>query len=54
MIEFNAVENIKTPVSAKLYPEIEQKMRLFSNEIGIPMDELDLLLWSRKNGKILK
>ena len=54
LIEFNAVENIKIPVSAKLYPEIEQKMRLFSNEIGIPMDELDLLLWSRRNGKILK
>lgn len=54
MIEFNAVENIKIPVSAKLYPEIEQKMRLFSNEIGIPMDELDLLLWSRRNGKIMK
>ena len=54
MIEFNAAENIKIPVSAKLYPEIEQKMRLFSNEIGIPMDELDLLLWSRRNGKILK
>jgi len=54
LIEFNVIENIKTPVSAKLYPEIEQKMRLFSNEIGIPMDELDLLLWSRRNGKIMK
>ena len=54
MIEFNVIENIKTPVSAKLYLEIEQKMRLFSNEIGIPMDELDLLLWSRRNGKIMK
>ena len=54
LIEFNVIENIKTPVSAKLYPEIEQKMRLFSNEIRIPMDELDLLLWSRRNGKILK
>ena len=54
LIEFNAAENIKIPVSAKLYPEIEQKMRIFSNEIGIPMDELDLLLWSRRNGRILK
>ena len=54
LIEFNAAENIKIPVTAKQYPEIEQKMKLFSNEIGIPMDELDLLLWSRKNGKILK
>ena len=54
MIEFNAADNIKIPLPAKHYPEIEQKLRLFSNEIGIPMDELDLLLWSRRNGKILK
>ncbi len=54
LIEFNVIENIKTPVTAKQYPEIEQKMRFFSNEIGIPTDELDLLLWSRRNGRILK
>lgn len=54
MVEFNAADNIKIPLPGKLYPEIEQKLRIFSNEIGIPMDELDLLLWSRKNGKIMK
>ncbi|MDP6647898.1 MAG: N-glycosylase/DNA lyase [Candidatus Woesearchaeota archaeon] len=54
LIEFNVIDKIKMPVSAKQYPEIEKKMKFFSNEIGIPMDELDLLLWSRKNGKILK
>ena len=54
LIEFDIIDNIKTPVTAKLYPEIEKKMKLFSNEIEIPMDELDLLLWSRRNGKILK
>jgi len=54
LIEFNVIENIKMPLPAKQYPEIEKKMKQFSNEIGIPMDELDLLLWSRKNGRILK
>lgn len=54
MMEFNVVENIKLPITRRQYPELEQKMRLFSNEIGIPMDELDLLLWSRRSGKILK
>ena len=54
MIEFNAADNIKIPLPGKLYPEIEQKLKIFSNEIGIPMDELDLLLWSRRNGRILK
>ena len=54
LIELNVIENIKIPVTAKQYPEIEQKMRLCSSEIGIQMDKLDLLLWSRRNGKILK
>jgi len=54
LIEFNIIENLKTPLPAKQYPEIEKKMKMFSNEIEIPMDELDLLLWSRRNGKILK
>ena len=54
LIEFSVIDNVKTPVTAKQYPKIEQKMRFFSNEIGIPMDELDLLLWSRRNGRILK
>lgn len=54
MIEFNVAENIKIPLAPKQYPELEQKLKVFSNDIGIPMDELDLLLWSRKNGNILK
>jgi len=55
LIEFNVIEkDIKLPLTIKTYPEIEKKMKLFSNELGIPMDELDLLLWSRKNGRILK
>ena len=55
LIEFNVIEkDIKLPLTIKTYPEIEKKMKIFSNELGIPMDELDLLLWSRKNGKILK
>ena len=36
------------------YLEIEKKFIGFSKEIGIDVDELDLLLWSRKNGRILK
>ena len=54
MIEFNAAENIKLPLPPRHYLEIERKLKLFSNDIGIPMDELDLLLWSRKNGRIMK
>jgi len=55
LIEFNVIDkDTKLPLTLKTYPEVEKKMKLFSNEIEIPMDELDLLLWSRKNGRILK
>lgn len=36
------------------YTDIERKMAAFSKKIGIPMDELDLTLWSYKTGEILK
>ncbi len=36
------------------YLAIERKVREFAEEIGIDMDHLDLLLWSRKTGEILK
>ena len=53
MHEFNVLnENIK--LTPKNYLEIEQKFKDFSKDIGIGIDELDLLLWSRKNGRILK
>lgn len=52
--EFGVIRNIKRPDTKKKYIEIENKMRAFSKKIGIDMDELDLLLWSRKTGKILK
>jgi len=54
LLEFRVIEELKTPLKISEYKEIENKMKLFSNEIGIPMDELDLLLWSRRTGKILK
>lgn len=36
------------------YLAIEQRLRAFADEIAIDMDHLDLLLWSRKTGEILK
>ena len=55
LIEFNVIDkDTKLPLTLKTYLEVEKKMKIFSNEIQIPMDELDLLLWSRKNGRILK
>ena len=52
--EFEVIEKNEKPKNSKEYLEIEQQFIDFSKEIGIDMDKLDLLLWSRKNGRILK
>ena len=54
LFEFEVIKTNEKPKNAKEYLEIEQKFIDFSKDIGINMDELDLLLWSRKNGRILK
>jgi N-glycosylase/DNA lyase len=36
------------------YFEVERKFIDFSDKIGIPIDELDLLFWSRENGEVFK
>jgi thermostable 8-oxoguanine DNA glycosylase len=42
------------PATREGYRAIEQRLERFASEIGIDMDHLDLLLWSRKTGEILK
>ncbi|MBI3027051.1 N-glycosylase [Candidatus Woesearchaeota archaeon] len=52
--EFGILKTNEKPKNGKEYLEIEQKFIDFSKSVGINMDELDLLLWSMKNGRILK
>lgn len=52
--EFGVLKNNKRPKNRREYIEIEEEFKDFSKNINIDMDELDLLLWSRKNGRILK
>lgn len=52
--EFGVLKTNDKPKNRQQYFDIEKKFIDFSKEIGIDMDELDLLLWSRKNGRILK
>ena len=54
LYEFEVLKTNEKPKNNKDYLEIEQKFIDFSENVGIDMDELDLLLWSRKNGRILK
>jgi N-glycosylase/DNA lyase len=52
--ELGVLPEAKRPANRKQYVFMEEKMREFSKEIKIGMDELDLALWSYRTGEILK
>ncbi len=54
LAEFGYIESPKPPSTRKKYLETEKVLKTFSQDLGIDFDELDLLLWSRKTGVILK
>ncbi len=54
MHEHNIIDEIPTSLNKNKYLELEQSIIQFSHQLNINMDELDLLLWSMKNGRILK
>ena len=54
LAEFEVIESPKPPATKKGYVAIEERLKLFSDSIGIDFDELDLLLWYTKTGEILK
>src|SRR3989344_5359614 len=52
--KLKVIDKIPKTLNRKDYIEIEDKFRRFSKEIGIKMDELDLLFWSLETGKIFR
>lgn len=54
LYELGVLEDNQKPANKKKYIDIEDRLRAFSRDIGIDMDELDLALWSYKTGMILK
>lgn len=48
------IEDMPKTLTKKRYMEIENKMREFSRDIGIPLSHLDLLFWSKETGEIFK
>jgi N-glycosylase/DNA lyase len=52
--ELGVIEKIPKNLTKKEYIKIEDKMKGFSKRIGIPLDELDLLFWSKETGFIFK
>ncbi|MDD5503882.1 MAG: N-glycosylase/DNA lyase [Candidatus Omnitrophica bacterium] len=50
----NIIKEIPRSISKKTYLFLEGRMRRFSETVHIPLDELDLLFWSRETGFIFK
>ncbi len=54
LYEMGVIGKRSRPTTRAGYLEIENDLERFSHEVGIDMDHMDLLLWSRKTGEILK
>ena len=51
---YGVIKEIPKSITKKEYLRIENKLRDFCDKIKIPMDELDLLFWSRETGFVFK
>lgn len=54
LVVFGVIDDIPKTIGVKTYLEIEKKMILFSREIKIQMDHLDILFWYKQTGEIFK
>lgn len=54
LMGFGFIDEIPKTITKKRYHELETKVEEFSKKFNIPMDELDLLLWSKETGKVFK
>ena len=54
LILLGVIKEKPNSITRKNYLEIEEKMRIFADNIGIPMDHLDLILWYKETGEIFK
>lgn len=54
LVRVGVLRQLPKSLTPKRYKLIENKFRKFSEQIGISMDELDLLFWSMETGEILK
>jgi N-glycosylase/DNA lyase len=51
---YGSIRSVPKALTRRKYLAIEQRFKAFSQQIGIPPDELDLLLWSMETGEIRK
>lgn len=54
LVRYGVITSVPASMQAKTYLEIEEKMRAFSDTIGIPMAHLDFVLWYKEAKEIFK
>ena len=54
LLRFGVIRSRPKTLTPKDYQSIELKFKKFSEAVGIPIDELDLLFWCMETGEILK
>ena len=52
--DYGVINKIPKSLTKNEYIKIEDKLRAFCKNIKIPMDELDLLFWSKETGFVFK
>jgi len=52
--KYKVIKKIPSSVSKKIYLDIENRMRVFSQRINVPLEDLDLLFWSNQTGFVFK
>jgi len=52
--KFGYICKVALALNKTKYLEYERRMQDLARDSGIPMDDLDLLIWSNKTGKIMK
>lgn len=52
LFDLGVIDSPKPPTSKKRYLEIEGRMKELAQKLGIGIDELDMVLWSMKTGRI--
>ncbi len=52
--KYRVIKKIPSSLSRRIYLDIENRMRVFSERIYVPLEDLDLLFWSNQTGFIFK
>ena len=51
---YGVIDRVPSSISVKSYLDIEESARSFAKSMGLALEELDLLFWSRETGEIFK